>query len=501
MIPNLDDLRNLEVSNEWINNFGLLINHSMESPSKELLDQLVSISSNKESDVPEHLIATFYFYTANIWSCYRHIASYEEQWNWYFPPLEKELKYLRLALRNRSSAPDSITCRVLINLGSHLDTIGRFCEAQELFREAYEIDPSFGMSLGNSAYGLYEYCKWIHDTGHKGLFIEYAKKNFEKALELEIEPHAIAPFQKYYETCSHLLEINGKVEIIDYDLGNSIEEIEYRKWCLENNLFLNSLNDLGTIEIAGRDIMTLPSILESFSTGEKRGLFLNGLFNQLKQDLVSSRFLFYSGCSMDTYDKHYSDNEVSLINTLDYPVYGLAVQKMRMAYIMAYSIFDKIAFFLKSYFEESKFNSFNGMWFEKMPKKTEENPNPKPIIKEFFKSKEKNLPLRALFWLSRDLHNDKFPELKSSMEPEAEELNRVRGNLVHEYLKINDMGYFEDPFAQVIDIEDFKEKSLKVLKLARSAIQYLAMAVHFEEEQKRDQVEGIIGEMPLFTLD
>jgi LA2681-like HEPN len=41
----------------------------------------------------------------------------------------------------------------------------------------------------------------------------------------------------------------------------------------------------------------------------------------------------------------------SLYNTLDYPTYSVAIEKVKAAYRLAYSLFDKIAFFLNAYLD------------------------------------------------------------------------------------------------------------------------------------------------------
>ena len=41
------------------------------------------------------------------------------------------------------------------------------------------------------------------------------------------------------------------------------------------------------------------------------------------------------------------NRDVLLYNTLDYPAYGLAVEKVKVAFRMAYSIFDKIGVVMK----------------------------------------------------------------------------------------------------------------------------------------------------------
>lgn len=50
-------------------------------------------------------------------------------------------------------------------------------------------------------------------------------------------------------------------------------------------------------------------------------------------------------------ESHFSDKEVHLINTLDYPVYGLRIEKIKFAYRSLYLIFNRIAFLINEYFD------------------------------------------------------------------------------------------------------------------------------------------------------
>jgi hypothetical protein len=102
------------------------------------------------------------------------------------------------------------------------------------------------------------------------------------------------------------------------------------------------------------------------------GPYYAGFFNQMKQEYVSVRFLLYEGLTTD--EIHYSDNDVTLINTLDYPVYSLAVEKMKFAFRVAYSLFDKIAFFLNHYTDleiPHKKISFKTIWYERCSREKE----------------------------------------------------------------------------------------------------------------------------------
>src|SRR5207245_1998729 len=90
-----------------------------------------------------------------------------------------------------------------------------------------------------------------------------------------------------------------------------------------------------------------------------------GFFNQIKQEFVSARYLYYEG--LRSKGPHFSDRDVLLYNTLDYPVYSLATEKLRAAFRLAYSLFDKISFFLNHYLQlghNPNKVSFRGVWCE-----------------------------------------------------------------------------------------------------------------------------------------
>src|SRR5260370_37886414 len=72
-------------------------------------------------------------------------------------------------------------------------------------------------------------------------------------------------------------------------------------------------------------------------------------FNQIKQEFVSARFLRFEGITSS--GAHYSDRGVLLHNTFDYPTYSLAIERVKSAFRILYSLFDKIAFFLNQYLE------------------------------------------------------------------------------------------------------------------------------------------------------
>lgn len=164
-------------------------------------------------------------------------------------------------------------------------------------------------------------------------------------------------------------------------------------------MFLNTLNDVFDFSLVSHDCIHLPNIVTDINVGVK----FYGLFNQLKQEYVSARFMIYDG--INNRHEHYSDKGVCMCNTLDYPVYGLAVEKIKCSYRSLYALFDRIAFFINDYYEigiEERDVSFKNIW---LPKKTGKygydfNRN---LKKDMTENNMYNHSLISLYWLYKDI--------------------------------------------------------------------------------------------------
>jgi hypothetical protein len=225
------------------------------------------------------------------------------------------------------------------------------------------------------------------------------------------------------------------------------------------------------------------------------------MYNQLKQEFVSARYLYYEGITSDTV--HFSDKGVHLYDTLDSPAYSLAVEKTKVAFRMAYSILDKIAFFLKHYLDLSipeQDATFRKVWYRNGRRRNGLEPIAAGTV---------NWPLRGLFWLSKDLHEDD-PEFRESLEPEAKELRELRNTLEHRYLKLSherwsgfeaahsellkhiDPEYTRPEILNALDDNlalyqgrlEFDTKALHMFQMVRAALIYLCLAVHWEEGRR-----------------
>lgn len=443
-----------------------------------------------------------FYIVGNSWADIINLTKPEVNLGWELQGIEAEnaivnFRYAFKIIQNiRDDDPKTILlkCQIITNLANLLSNVGRFVEAIELWNRALHIDPAFGMALGNRGYGLLHYARVLFDRGHAELFLKLAYKDFNQSLQSTLAHHAQQAFKdsiKHIESIISREFLNSDFNLENFSIGRSKEERKYRKWVLLHNLFLNPLNDLGEYPIAGRDILSLPNILKKMDELPSE----IGIFNQMKQEFVSARYLFFHGLQLTEHGKvHYSDKGVFLVNTLDYPVYALAVEKIKIAFRISYSLFDKIAFFLNYYLNlniTERNIYFRTLWYKEQNKQ-------KGFRDEF--SDRPNWPLRGLFWVSKDLF-EKDENFNDCIEPDAKDLNDLRNYLEHKYLKVYSDDFkltnsvfdsARDKLAYFISRSELKSKTLRLLKLVRASILYLSFAVHIEEIKKAKAPERTV---------
>ena len=142
------------------------------------------------------------------------------------------------------------------------------------------------------------------------------------------------------------------------------------------------------------------------------------------------------------------------------PSLSLAIEKVKAAYRISYSLFDKIGFFMNAYMElgiPERQVSFRTLW------RTGEN---KPIRREF--DLTGNWGFCALYWLAKDFFEKANDEVA---EPQARGLSDIRNHIEHKYLRVTvaeSPTVPPDDLAFMVSREQFEGKAMHLLKLARS---------------------------------
>ena len=420
---------------------------------------------------------------------------YGTKWQWEQPTLTREIFYLRRAISNPkiNQVPDTVRCMILNNLGNRLRVAGRFIESIEYWRRALEVQPNFGMALCNRACSLAYYAQAFEDTGTRALFLWVAHKEAAAALA----PTAVYTHprdgstrkatKRVKEWIESVIDVEGMAALNPLtcpDTSATKEEHDYCRWCLTNRLYLNPSFYLGWHTMATPDFLGLPShvvLVDAPHTFES-------FFDQMKQEYVSARWMLYEGLSVKV--PHFSDRDVPLNMTEPRQTLSLAIERVKAAYRISYSLFDKVGFFLNAYMGLSipeRHVSFRGLW--RLDDK-------KPIRKEF--DQTGNPGFCALYWLAKDFFEKENDEVA---EPEARSLKDIRNYLEHKYLRITADEPATSPLydlAFMVSRKQFETKALHLLGLARSALIYLAIGVGFEERRRQPGLTGMpIEEIPL----
>jgi tetratricopeptide (TPR) repeat protein len=431
------------------------------------------------------------YFRANAWGIrqsWKH-RDPDTVWRWEQPEVQNQVWHLRRAVSHSGfgSITDIQRCQILTNLGGHLSHVGRSFEAIECWGRAIAIIPRFAMALGNRGYGLEQAARSLYDPGHRYVYLWFAHEDLSAALSSKVvwdsphydkAKHFFSNLKSEIEANVDVAEVKRRTNLTKHSLGRTRAERCYRQWCLENRLFLNPLNDLGPFPIAGRDVLSQPNLVSPLAEPPA----LIGFFSQMKQEFVSARWLFYD--ALHNIGVHFSDRDVRLYDTLDYPSFGLAVEKTKAAYRMAYSLFDKIAFFLNEYLclgINPKDVSLRTIWYKNVGTKSR-------VLREQFVEAE-NWPLRGLYWLAKDLFDAQFRDV---LEPDAYALNEIRNRAEHRFLKVHETvipqteaaaahSASNESLAYSVGRREFEQKTIRLFKLVRAGFLYMSLAMHREE--------------------
>lgn len=446
--------------------------------------------------------ATLHYFAANahsaLWTVERTSnPSADWRWVWSSPHTEQVvLSYRRAIVHPGFGELDVLRrCEIHTNLGNTFSTLGLSFEALAQFDAALDLDPSFGMARGNRGQ-VEDYLAYtLYTTSHQWAFAGHAHADLAAALTPNKYPLTQGAQQMFVRLRDRLgprIAKAGGVCWNPYEpsLGDTLEERRYRTWCLNRRLFLNPYNDLVALPISASDSFLLPPLDAPLDEGPK----YHGAFNQLKQGFASARYLLYEGIT--DRELHTSDRRVALSNTLDYPIYGYGIERIKMAYRSLYGLFDQIAFLLNDFLslgiKPSGIN-FRTLWYE--------DRNPKRGVRSDIADR-KSGPLHALFWLGKDLFETRDGFI-DALDPEAQRLGDLRNHLEHRYLKVLEYvplhddaetrSLFFDDLAHKITRQDLVERAVRLSQTARAAILYLALAMHIENvHRKKGRTDRVV---------
>ena len=487
----VESIDNLKPSNQlkvigWFTDFGAdLTDKSSLSKGIELGESIDA------SDLDSKHRGMLHYRLGTAFSNRSTIRSRDENpWRWELPDIEPAMRHYRQAIDEADfeELPLIDQWRALTNLGNLYSEVGRFVEAFDYWNEALIRQPYWFPARGQRGIGFYTYAEYDYDTGHQAILL---KKGYDELETVQLDSIVGLSPEK---TIKHFLQFQDRIssrfesstppdDILDFDdcdLGESDQERRYRRWCLNHRLFLNTLNDATTEPIAAQDNLQLGQLR---MTETERIVSCLGLWNQLVEEYVTARYLLYEGTNPES--DHFADRDVQIMNTLDYPIHSIFGEKLKIALRTAYSIFDKVGQFINYYFNcgrPTEDLSFADIWYI--------DPHSDELQEQF--QDKPNLPLRGLYWLSKDIETGDL-HVEGSLDESGRKLTDVRNALEHRYVKLvmypsreqeSDTTRFSDELATTMLREELERYALKMVRRARAALIYLALGINAEEESK-----------------
>lgn len=362
-------------------------------------------------------------------------------------------------------------CSLYTNYGNILDACGRKQLAIEMYNQAIRINPSFTMASGNLAIALDHYRYYINEDGHFH-FVKEIRRLLKYTLSTT-DPNRVL----FAEEC--FAKLYDKY--LEYDIGNECtcgdliynpSSKEYYNWCWNNVLFLNPLNDLQVEKINRYDDNLQISKLSGGSNEHMQKIF--SMFNQLKQEYTYARFLCYE--SLDISVVHWADENVNLVDCLDYTQYSVRIEGLKTAFKTLYSLLDKVAMLINEYYElgiAARNVNFHSIW--------KKNSKLLSYI-------DMNIGLLAIFWITKDF--DKGDDSLTA-NPESKKLKNIRNYLEHRFTNVT-LDFFEENNnnngEQFYIAEcELRAYTLELLHLVREVIFSLKNAIEISEYKKGEK--------------
>ncbi|MBC3887606.1 hypothetical protein GH810_04710 [Acetobacterium paludosum] len=393
-------------------------------------------------------------------------------------------------------------CHIYLKYANILDNCGRSNLAIEYYQKILELDSRNVNAKLDYAVCLCQYT-WTMTVVSKNIeAIKYfAAKLFMEAFEMAKFSTIKEGNIKYYTEGYNKL-IDKKIRdmkldeietrliqaiiLFDHITNNSNAEYVYRKWVSENCLFLHPLNEITTrtkefSEDLCFDILHFKSMVKL----DELNPFYREIFNEMKQTFIYCRLLMYEVITEELVDPHYGDLNTFIFSEDTNIKYSIKMEKLKNVFRLAYSVYDKIAFFINVYFElnmAEKRVSIKSIWKPIREKLNSVSRSP------LLHGPSDNRGLNGLYWNSRDVHNIN-DDNEDPVDLELADADHTRNCLEHRHVSIvnkvlpnsNDQNKI-----YYISEEELKQKSMRMLKLLREALICLCSAVNLEEDKRKD---------------
>lgn len=497
---------NVLIDNSAIGLFEVRADELILSKNHNELTRFIKTIDQANFVFDDNFIKARYFYT--LANCYSEVHQYHST-QWYSEDLSKAVINYRKALYTIKSIeyPNvnhiNLRSRIETNLANWLSSQGRVLCCIPYWNTAIELNTN-PVAIINKAENEFFIARHLYDSSH--VYFHYYQAYLlinlgQDHIDLLHDEQKIA----YSENGKFLdfktwFEENFKPS--DFDSYETFKEdtdtrkqLDYLKWCGNNCLFLNDLNDVCTNEIVYQDIFTLPGFSQEInaSLAIHEDYVYHSNFDEIKNDYCYARYLIFSAHNIPNEQQHFFNKTYPHIDDMVHSLTNLKSSHYKSAFRTLYSIFDKIAYFLNSFFDLNDVNTkvyFHNVFGQLKNDKLK--PHKKLVD-------SKNCFLHALFYILKDIRDsNQKGEIQDTtshwLDPDAKAFSDIRNAMEHRSLKIVDeFGYsftqhdIEYHRGKVIELEEEAEQHQSQLNEVYSEIRKAKKSNDCDLKKKLEQ--------------
>jgi len=437
---------------------GTLVDAGAVAHDRAAVDEGVAILERLHADSPQRGDVAYCLANGLAAQADLGVTAYPK---WYLETSDIRCRARRLyqLAGSEQSTPIKIRTQSYTNLGNSLLRAYRLVEAYDCYSKALKYDSTNGVALTGAARVLLRLARV--GTGDSQVLLTVAARYLSKAKE-NLERIRELAGEQAYRKLSELLETN----IPAGELPDLSDASEYQQFVAKRRLSLAPTIEGLDLTMSRWDSLRIHSITERIDTGSGVPL-LFGMFNVLKSEYLSARYLAYSALNESIPESgKYSD-------TLDYARYGIKQAMLTLAQRACLDLLNKVAVATSKYLRLPGSPShilFTNRWFESRKSGAPLTWQPKI----YARISQGNTALIAISEVSGDIEAGGFLQQKRAM----------RNSSTHRFTILHDLGESPSRESRYIDhysLDEFIEQLIETLQLTRAVLLYFVEMVSLNE--------------------
>lgn len=381
----------------------------------------------------------------------------QKEWN---SPMKQRQLFLfeSLFFQYRGKVPPSVWNQICLNYAEVLIYVGRSLDGMHVLEQMVESDndPSYQRKEAERGWGLLFYSTFLPGKEEKADALHKARELLSKGAEEITDANGRALYADRLKLAQKMLDEIGPVDVTANYKPNFFEgrESEYRDWCAKQHLLLNHDNEVDPI-----GTMKTDTLRYRYKGQDKdHGIFLEAFMDSLISEFTAHREKLYDVLELEPSDP-------------------MRNEQLKAVYRQSFTLFNKTAQFINHYYKlevKAQLAGMQRIWFQ--------DEQPKNGLKPFI-SDTKNVALKALYWLSKEIYGYERSESQNlSMIRSLQLRDQMERSFVQVITQKEEIASSGELRKHQMTQVELERMAMNTTFKARNALMYLGFALGLEKE-------------------